>query len=214
VKNTKLRVLIADDHALVRSGIRRLLRDEPDIEFVGEADTASHALQMVRAEHWDVVIMDIDMPGQNALDVLRIIKIENPNLPVLILTMHAENQYEMRALRAGASGYLTKASAPDHLINAIRKVVEGGAYVSPALVLQLATRQNQKPNRTLDELLSDREHAVLCAIAKGKRLAEIAEELNLSAKTITTYRARVLEKLGKQNNIELVRYALDNNLIS
>jgi DNA-binding NarL/FixJ family response regulator len=213
VKRNKLRILIADDHALVRSGIRRLLRDEPEIEYVGEAETANHALQMVRKESWDVVILDINMPGQNALDVLRIIKQENPSLPVLILTMHAENQYALRALKAGASGYVTKASAPDQLISVIHKVVDGGAHVSPALVKEMATRLNGKPKEAIEEMLSDREYAVLCSIAQGKRLSQIADELSLSAKTITTYRTRVLEKLGVNSNTELVRFALDNNLI-
>jgi DNA-binding NarL/FixJ family response regulator len=214
VNHKKLKILIADDHALVRSGIRRLLRDEPDIEFVGEAGNAGEALQSVRKENWDLVILDIDMPGQNALDVLRIIKMEKPSLPVLILSMHSENQYAMRVLKAGASGYVTKASAPDNLIAAIRKVVTGGAHVSPALVMEMATRLNSKPRAALDEILSDREYAVLCAIAQGKRLSKIAEELSLSAKTISTYRTRVLEKLGVSNNTELVRYALDHSLIT
>ncbi len=213
MKRNKLRILIADDHVLVRSGIRRLLRDEPEIEYVGEVENASQALHAVRRETWDVLILDLNMPGQNALDVLRIIKNEKPGLPVLILTMHAENQYALRALKAGASGYVTKACAPDHLIAAIHKVIEGGAHVSPALVKEMATRLNWKPKEALDELLSDREYAVLCAIAQGKRLSQIADELSLSAKTITTYRTRVLEKLGVKSNTELVRYALDNNLI-
>lgn len=213
MKRSKLRILIADDHALVRSGIRRLLRDEPEIEFVGEAETANHALQAVRRENWDVVILDINMPGQNALDVLRIIKQEKPTLPVLMLSMHGENQYALRALKAGASGYVTKASAPDQLISVIHKVVDGGAHVSPALVKEMATRLNGKPKEGLDQILSDREYAVLCAIAQGKRLSQIADELSLSSKTITTYRKRVLEKLGASTNTELVRYALDNHLI-
>ena len=214
MKRTKLKILIVDDHALVRSGIRRLLRDEPAIEFVGEADTANHALQAVRKEDWDAVILDINMPGRNALDVVRIIKNEKPSLPVLILTMYPENQYAMRALKAGASGYLTKASAPDHLIAAIFKVVEGGTHVSPAVVKELATRLTGKGGEGLDEILSDREYEVLCAIAQGKRLAQIADELSLSAKTITTYRARLLEKLGLKTNIELMRFALDNKIIN
>ncbi len=208
-----LRILIVDDHALVRSGIQRILADEPDIEFVGEADTAAQGLKRVRSEEWDVVVMDINMPGQNALDVLRHIKLEKPDLPVLILTMYPENQYAMRALKDGASGYLTKASAPDSLIVAIHKVNEGGAYVSPSLALQLAGQLRSKPKETLYDLLSDREFTVLCAIADGKQLAQIAEELNLSAKTITTYRTRVLNKLGMHSNTELIRYALEHGLI-
>jgi len=213
VKRQKLRVLIADDHALVRSGIRRLLQDTPEIEFVGEVESASQALQATRRETWDVVIMDISMPGQNTLDVLRIIKQEKPGLPILILSMFPENQYALRALKAGASGYVNKTSAPDHLISAIHKVVEGGAHVSPALAKEMAARLTGKPSDALDEFLSDREYAVLCAIAQGKRLSQIADEMNLSAKTVTTYRTRVLEKLGVDSNTQLLRYALENNLI-
>jgi len=214
VSRDKLKILVVDDHLLVRSGIRRILQDEPDIELVGEADTAAQGLKRIRSEDWDVVVMDLNMPGQNALDVLGLIKLEKPDLPVLILTMYPENQYALRALKDGASGYITKSSAPDHLITAIRKVVEGGAYVSPGLAMQLTTRLRSKAKETLYELLSDREFSVLCSIAQGKPLAQIADELNLSAKTITTYRSRVLSKLNMRTNTELVRYALDQGLIS
>jgi two-component system, NarL family, invasion response regulator UvrY len=214
MNSKKLKILLVDDHALVRSGIRLLLTDEPDIGMVGEADTATQALQQVRSGDWDVVIMDINMPGQNALDVLQLIKYEKPELPVLILTMYSERQYALRALKDGASGFITKVSAPDTLISAIRKVVEGGAYVSPTLALLLAENLRVKPKETLYDLLSEREFSVLCAIAEGKHLSEIGSDLHLSAKTITTYRARVLSKLGMQTNTELVRYALGNNLIT
>jgi two-component system, NarL family, invasion response regulator UvrY len=210
----KLKVLIADDHALVRSGLKRLLSDERDIESVTEVENSGQALKRVREEDWDVVIMDINMPGQNVFDVLHLIKTEKPELPVLILTMHPEGSYAVRALKEGASGYITKNSAPDHLISAIRKVVEGGAYLSPALALQLASRLRTKPKETLHELLSNRELSVLCSIAEGKHLSEIADELNLSAKTITTYRTRVLSKLGMHTNTELTRYALEHGLIT
>ncbi len=210
----KLKILIVDDHLLVRAGIRRILQDEPGIELVGEADTAAEGLKRVRGEDWDVVVMDLNMPGQSPLDVLGLIKLEKPELPVLILTMYPENQYALRALKEGASGYITKASAPDHLITAIRKVVEGDAYVSSGLAMQLATQLRSKAKETLYELLSDREFSVLCSIAQGKPLAQIADELHLSAKTITTYRARVLGKLGMRTNTELVRYALEQGLIN
>lgn len=209
----KLKILLADDHGIVRAGIRRLLRDEPDIEVVGETDTASAALLMVRKEAWDVVVMDINMPGQSALDVLRLIKLEKPELPVIILTMHSEEQYAVRMLKAGAAGYVTKASAADYLLAAIRKVAEGGTYISAALASQLAARLKSQSKESLDDLLSDREFSVLCAIAEGKPLSQIAEELHLSAKTITTYRARVLSKLGMHSNTEMVRFALDHGLI-
>ena len=209
----KLKILLADDHGIVRAGIRRLLRDEPDIEVVGETDTASAALLMVRKEAWDVVVMDINMPGQSALDVLRLIKLEKPELPVIILTMHSEEQYAVRMLKAGAAGYVTKASAADYLLAAIRKVAEGGTYISAALASQLAARLKSQSKESLDDLLSDREFSVFCAIAEGKPLSQIAEELHLSAKTITTYRARVLSKLGMHSNTEMVRFALDHGLI-
>lgn len=212
--NDRLRILVVDDHVLVRSGIRRILADEPDIEYVGEADTATQALKRIRSEQWDVIVMDINMPGHNTLDVLRLIKLEKPDLPVLILTMYPEEQYAMRVLKEGAAGYITKSSAPDNLISAIHKVVEGGAYVSPALALQLATQLRNKPKATLYDLMSNREFMVLCAIAEGKHLNQIADELNLSAKTISTYRTRVLNKLGMHSNTELVRYALEHGLIT
>lgn len=214
MNNHKLKILLVDDHALVRCGVRRMLTDEPDIGIVGEADTATQALQLVRSGDWDVVIMDINMPGQNALDVLHLMKYEKPDLPVLILTMYSERQYALRALKVGASGFITKVSAPDTLILAIRQVIEGGAYVSATLALLLAENLRTKPKETLYDLLSEREFSVLCAIAEGKHLSQIGSDLNLSAKTITTYRARVLSKLGMQTNTDLVRYALGNNLIT
>jgi two-component system, NarL family, invasion response regulator UvrY len=214
MNHNHLKILLVDDHALVRSGIRLLLSDEPDIGRVGEADTATQALQLIRAEEWDVIIMDINMPGQNALSILHLIKHEKPELPVLILTMYSERQYALRALKEGASGFITKVSAPDTLITAIRKVVDGGAYVSPTLALMLAQNLRSKPRETLYDLLSDRELTVLCAIAEGKHLSQIGFDLNLSAKTITTYRTRVLNKLGMHTNTELVRYAVSNELIN
>ncbi len=209
----KLKILLADDHAIVRAGVRRLLRDEPDIDVVGEAETAANALLMVRKEAWDVVVMDINMPGQSALDVLRLMKLDKPELPVIILTMHPEEQFAVRMLKAGAAGYVTKASAADYLIAAIRKVAQGGTYVSATLAAALAARLKSQPKESLDELLSDREFSVMCAIAEGKPLSQIASELHLSAKTITTYRARVMSKLGMHGNTELVRFALDHGLI-
>jgi two-component system, NarL family, invasion response regulator UvrY len=213
MRHDALKILVVDDHALVRYGVTRLLRDEPDIEDIGEADTADLALKRIREEPWDAVVMDINMPGKSAFDALRLIKQEKPELPVLILTMHAEEVYAMRALRDGASGYLTKASAPDNLVAAIRKIVDGGAYVSANLALQLATQLRSKTIDNLHELLSDREINVLCDIASGKPLAQIADELHLSAKTITTYRRRVLDKLQVHSNAELARYAIEHGLI-
>jgi two-component system, NarL family, invasion response regulator UvrY len=199
---------------MVRSGIQRLLRDEIDVEKVAEADTATQALKYVREENWDLVIMDLKMPGQIPLDVLRLMKIEKPDIPVLILTMYPESEFAIRALKDGASGYITKNSAPDHLISAIRKVVQGGVYVSAELTAKLTSQLRVKRKETVLELLSDREFIVLCAIADGKHLSQIADELNLSSKTISTYRTRVLGKLGMRTNVELVRYALEHGLIN
>lgn len=210
----QLKILVADDHALIRSGIRALLEDEPDIITVGEADTAARALQRVREEHWDVLVMDIDMPGQSTFDVVRVIRNEQPHLPILILTVYAESQYAIRMLSAGAMGYLTKLSAPDDLVTAIRKVLQGFAYISVNVAMQMASQlDGTKQVANLHDRLSVRELDVLRAIVAGKSLQAIAQELHLSAKTITTYRSRVLEKLCLHSNTELVRYALDHGLI-
>ncbi len=209
----KLKILVADDHALVRSGVQQLLKDEPNIGLVAQVENAAQALKRVREEDWDLVIMDLNMPGSNALDVLGLIKRDKPDLPVLILTMYPESLYAIRALKDGASGYITKDSAPDHLLTAIHRVIEGGAYVSSGLALKLASQLRTKSKENLHELLSDRELAVLCAIAEGKHLSQIAKDLSLSPKTITTYRTRVLSKLDVHNNIELLRYAIEHGLI-
>jgi two-component system, NarL family, invasion response regulator UvrY len=213
MQGQKLKVLLADDHALVRAGLRRVLQDEPDIETVDEVDNAGEALRRVREQHWDVLVLDLNMPGQNTMDVLKLIKIERPALPVLIVSMYSEDQYATRALKAGAAGYLTKASAPDQLISAIRKVADGNAYVSPKLARTLAEQASSKPGETMQELLSGREFTVLCAIAAGKTVTQIAIDLSLSAKTVSTYRTRLLSKLGLRSNIDLARYAVDHGLV-
>jgi len=209
-----IRVLVVDDHALVRYAIRQLLLGEPDVEFVGDADSITQAMKCVREEDWDVVIMDIRLPDQNGLDGLPKIKRLKPQLQILVVTMCPEDQYALRALKAGASGYLHKSDSPEHLIAAVHKLVDGGAYVSDAITLQLAAQLNSKSKEALHELFSDREFAVLCAIAEGKSLTQIANDSNLSAKTVTTYRKRVLDKLGMHSNTELVRYALENGLVT
>jgi two-component system, NarL family, invasion response regulator UvrY len=210
----KLNILLADDHAIVRSGLKHMLEDLSDVGLVGEAENGGEALLRVRREEWDVVVLDLSMPGQNAMDVLRLMKTERPELPVLILSMFPEDQYALRALKAGASGYLTKASAPDQLIIAIRRVVEGDAYVSPKLARKLTENLHSKPARTVHELLSEREFFVLCAIAGGKSLTQIAEELSISTKTVSTYRTRLLTKMGMKSNVELARYAVEHGLVT
>lgn len=214
MSSRRLRILVVDDHALVRAGIIHLLEDEQDIGYMEECTTGARALQGVREDEWDVVTMDISLAEGDSLDILKLMKLEKPMLPVLIVTMHPESQYAMRALRRGACGYLTKDSAPDQLIIAIRKVADGGTYLSASLVWELAGRLQAKPKDTLFDLLTDREFAVLRSIASGKRLTAIASELHLSAKTVTTYRKRLLDKLGLQSNAALARFAIENRLMN
>lgn len=208
-----LSVLIADDHPIVRRGLRQILSDAPEIAVVGEASTPQETLDLARAQAWDVIVLDIGLPGRGGLDVLRTLKDEQPKRPVLILSMHAEDQYAVRSLKAGASGYLTKETAPEKLLEAIHKVTSGGRYVSPALAERLATAIGEDASRPSHETLSDREFEVLRLIASGKAVGDIARELALSVKTISTYRARILEKTGLKNNAELMKYALHHGLV-
>jgi len=207
------RVLIVDDHAIVRRGLRSLLSDElPEATF-GEASHAQQALKELRREKWDVALLDINLPGKSGLDLLKVLKAEWPKLPVLVLSGHPEDQFAVRVLKAGAGGYLTKESAPEELAKAIRKILAGGRYVSPALAEHLALGVKKDLTRTPHETLSDREYEVMSYIASGKTVTEIAEELSLSVKTISTYRARVLEKLGVKNSAKIVQYAIRNGLV-
>ena len=207
-----IRVLIADDHAIVRQGLRQILSDTPDLTVAGEAETGVQAVQLVRSGEWDVVLMDVSMPDRNGIDALKLIKKEYPRLPVLILSMYPEEQYAIRALKAGASGYLTKQSAPDLLVTAIRQVASGKKYVSPSLAEELANAIGEDTERPAHEKLSDREYQTLCMIASGKTPTEIAEALNLSVKTVSVYRARLLEKMHLRNNAELTHYGLKHGL--
>ena len=207
-----IRVLIADDHAIVRQGLRQILSDTPDLTVAGEAENGVQAVQMVRAGEWDVVLMDVSMPDRNGIDALKLIKKEFPRLPVLILSMYPEEQYAIRALKAGAAGYLTKQSAPDLLVTAIRQVASGQKYVSPSLAEELANAIGEDTERPAHEKLSDREYQTLCMIASGKTPTEIAEALNLSVKTVSVYRARLLEKMHLRNNAELTHYGLKHGL--
>lgn len=207
-----IRVLIADDHAIVRQGLRQILSDTPDLTVSGEAENGVQAVQMVRAGEWDVVLMDVSMPDRNGIDALKLIKKEYPRLPVLILSMYPEEQYAIRALKAGAAGYLTKQSAPELLVTAIRQVASGKKYVSPSLAEELANAIGDDSERPPHEKLSDREYQTLCMIASGKTPAKIAEALNLSVKTVSVYRARLLEKMNLRNNAELTHYGLKHGL--
>jgi two-component system invasion response regulator UvrY len=208
-----IRALIADDHAVVRQGLKQILGDTPEMLVAGEATTGQEVLDKVRAETWDVVVLDISMPDRSGLDVLKQLRSERPKLPVLVLSMHSEDQYAVRVLKAGASGYLTKDSAPDELVKAIRKVVSGGTYVSSFLAEKLAFEIGTDSSRLPHETLSDREFQVLRLIAAGKSVTEIAAELYLSVKTVSTYRARVLQKMNLGTNAELIHYAMQNHLI-
>jgi two-component system, NarL family, invasion response regulator UvrY len=208
-----IRALIADDHAVVRQGLKQILGDTPGMLVAGEATNGQEVLDKVRAEPWDVVVLDISMPDRSGLDILKQLRSERPKLPVLVLSMHSEDQYAMRVLKAGASGYLTKDSAPDELVKAIRKVVSGGRYVSSFLAEKLAFEVGTDLSRLPHETLSDREFQVLRLIAAGKSVTEIAAELYLSVKTVSTYRARMLEKMNLGTTAELIHYAMQNHLI-
>ncbi len=208
-----LRILIADDHPIVRQGIGQLIAKTADMVVADEASNGSEVLDKVRASHCDVVLLDISMPGLHGLDIIRQLKKESPRLPILILSMHSEEQYAVRAFRAGASGYLTKQSAPDELLAAIRKVSIGGKYVSSSLAEKLASDLEIGAGKLPHETLSNREYQVMLMIAAGKTVAEIAEELSLSVQTISTYRSRILQKMRMKNNVELANYAVKNQLL-
>jgi two-component system invasion response regulator UvrY len=210
--NDKIHVLIADDHAIVRQGLRQILSETEDLVVAGEADDGAEALQLARSQQWDVFLLDVAMPNRNGIDTLKQLKKEYPRLPVLMLSMHPEDQYAVRAIQAGAAGYLTKQSAPAELVAAIRKVAQGEKYISPTLAAKLA-EVIAGGNRPGLEKLSDREHEVLRLIASGKTLTQVAEELNISVATVSTYRARLLEKLGLGNTAELIRYGLEQGLV-
>ena len=208
-----IRVLIADDHAILRRGLKEILVRELDSVICGEAENAQQVLAQFQSRPWDLVILDISMPGRSGLDVLRDLKREQPQVPVLVLSMHSEDQYGKRVLKAGASGYMNKESAPEELLKAIRIVLAGGRYVSPSLAERLVFELAGEAEQALHERLSDREIEVLRMIASGKAISQIADELHLSATTVSTYRARILEKMGLTTNAELIRYALDHSLI-
>jgi len=208
-----IRVFVADDHPIVREGLKQILADTSDIVVVGEADSGQAVLNFTAKGHCDVVLLDISMPGRDGLEVLRELKQQKPKLPVLILSMYPEEHYAVRVLRGGASGYLTKSSAPDELISAIRKVASGRKYISATLAERLTYELDRDSDRPVHEVLSDREYQVMHMIATGKSVKEIAEELNLSVKTVSTYRARILTKLNMKNNAEIVLYAVQNKLV-
>ncbi|MCK9377375.1 MAG: response regulator transcription factor [Syntrophobacterales bacterium] len=208
-----IKILIADDHTIVREGIKQILADTADLVVAGEATNGHEVLEQIRKEDWDVVVLDLAMPGKDGLDTLKELKIEKPKLPVLVLSMHPEEQYAVRLLKAGASGYLTKESAPEELIAAIRKVSQKGKYVSSSLGEKLAFYLESESEKPVHEVLSDREYRVMLMIASGKTVKEIGEEMFLSIKTISTYRVRALKKMGMKNNAAFTYYAVKHNLL-
>lgn len=208
-----IRIMIADDHAIVRQGLRQIISETPDIKVMGEAETGFQAIKVVRQKVFDVMLLDISLPDRNGIEILKQIKKDQPNLAILMLSMHTEHEFAIRALKAGAAGYLNKQSAPAQLVTAIRQVANGDKYVSPAVAQELANAVGTDAEQPLYANLSDREFQTLCHIATGKTLTDISAEMFISPKTVSVYRARLLEKLKLANNSELIRYAIKNKLV-
>ena len=211
--NSLIKVLIADDHPVVRRGLRRILEDEVDMEVTDEARNAQETLDLASKKECDVLVLDIEMPGRSGLDVLKDLKKYRPKLPVLVLSIHSEEQFAVRVLRAGAVGYLTKETAPEELVKAIRRVYGGGKYISASVAEKLASEPYIGNGKAPHVTLSDREFEVLLMIASGKAVSQIAKEVSLSVKTISTYRARILAKMGMKTNAQLTHYAIENKLV-
>lgn len=208
-----IKVLITDDHAMFRAGLKHIIDEEFDMLVAGEAANGQEVMSKILDKDYDVVVLDINMPGRDGIEVLSEIKAVKPNIAVLVLSMYSEEQFAIRALREGASGYLTKESAPDELTSAIREVFRGGKYISPTVAQILAYNVDSHSEKLLHEKLSDREYEVMLQITIGKKIREIAGELNLSGKTISTYRTRILEKMGMETNTELTQYAIRHKLL-
>ncbi|MGA7986160.1 MAG: response regulator transcription factor [Burkholderiales bacterium] len=209
----KIEVLVADDHAIIRDGLRKILADTDDLVVAGEATNGNAAIEKVRERDWDLVVLDLTMPGRNGLDLIRQIKAERPKLPILVFSMHQEEQYAVRAMRSGASGYLSKQSDGDLLIPAMRKVAGGGLFVTPKVSELLArdvTRPSDAPPHTL---LSNREFEIFTSIVRGMTLTDIAQALSLSIKTVSTHKTHILEKMNASSSVDLVRYALEHGLL-
>lgn len=209
-----MRILIADDHPFIRRGIKQIVADELPGSVLGEAQTCPEVLQLVQNGTWDLVVLDLAMPGGNGLEVLRQIKAARPKLPVLVLTMHTEDQFGVLVMKEGAAGYLTKRAAPDELVKAIRKISQGSKYITSTLAEKLAHEVDKGSDKPRHKLLSTREFQVFIQLASGRTVDEIAEELSISDKTVRQFRARLLRKMGLKNNVELARYAMQNDLVS
>ena len=208
-----MKILICDDHKIVREGLRQILKQIEEVTFIGEAADGKEALALLKGDVYEVVLLDISLPDQNGLEVLKSVKLKFPLSHVLMLSMHPQEQYAIRALKLGASGYLTKDTAGEELIKAIKKVSEGGKYISQSLGENLALHLDDDSFRQKHEMLSNREFEIMIKIANGKSLQEIGNELFISVKTVSTYRCRIMEKMGLKKNTELTRYCIENNLI-
>jgi len=207
-----IKILIADDHAIVREGLKQIVAEESDMKVTGEAGNADEVFEILKTNNFDIAILDISMPGKSGLDLLKDLKIHYPKLPVLILSMYGEEQYGIRALKAGALGYLRKVSAPNELVTAIRKIVSGGKYISQALAEKLADAVDDSYNKLPHEILSDREFEVMCKIASGESAEKISDDLSISIHTFYTYRNRIFEKMNMKSNVELTQYVINNKL--
>lgn len=208
-----INILIADDHSIVREGLKQIVTQSPEMAVVGEAINGQQVLELVHKKDYDLILLDIAMPGRGGIDTLKQLKILKPKIPILILSMYPEEQYAIRAIKAGASGYLTKESAPDELIGAIKKVALGGKYVSPTLAEKLVEELGSDTEQNDHTILSDREYQVMIMIASGRTVREIGDELSLSVKTISTNRTRALKKMGMKNNAEFTYYAVKKGLV-
>ena len=208
-----MKILIADDHPIVRRGLRQVLESDPTMVVVGEATNGDEALELARTLEWDLAVFDFSMPGRSGLDLLDSVKREFPWRPVLVMSMHSEELHGERVLKAGAAGYISKESAPQELANAVRKVARGGRYVSPTLAEALALELSNDSRKALHERLSDREYRVMWLLATGRQINEIAREMLLSPSTVSTYRARILEKMGMRSNAEIAAYAVRNQRV-
>jgi len=209
-----IEVLVVDDHALIRKGLKQILDDTGDIRVTGEAETGMQAINLVRDHEYGIVLLDITLPDKYGIDVLKQLKAQRPAMPVLVLSIHSEVEYAMRSIKAGAAGYMSKQSAPSQLVSAIRQVAGGRKYISSTLAEQLANDLVNPGNQAQPHQdLSNREHQTLCLMASGRSLSEMAEIMSLSAKTVSVYRARMMEKMGFKNNADAVRYAVSNHLI-
>jgi len=206
------RIIIVDDHPIFRSGLKQIIDDEYDLEVIGEAGDASQLYKMLAEKKWDIIILDISLPGENGIDILKELKYRYKKVSVLFLSNHPESQYGIRALKAGAAGYMTKESAPRNVVEAIRKIVAGGRYISPAMGEKLANGLNVDIIKSAHETLSDREFQVMCLLGSGKTVKEIATELLLSMQTVSTYRSRILLKMDLTSTAEIIRYVIENHL--